>query len=163
VCWTSVGRCKIQASCYFFPAVSFLQVGPVVLGTVSSPKVAEALFDLYLGEQPVSKTAKAAAGQTLLRIAATYPPAGLAATASPAHSSEQGAENSTPRQLLQLPAYYLPSSKGQEIQCEGRSAVGGRRQQRGTDSGCGGAGLGAAAALQGLHVDDLDACVLHLG
>lgn len=159
-CWTLL---KFK-HCYVFPAVSFLQVGPVVLGTVSSPKVAEALFDLYLGEQPVSKTAKEAAGQTLLRIAATSPPAGLAATASPAHSSVQDAANSTPQQLLQLPAYYLPSSKGQEIQCEGRSAVGGRRQKRGTDSGSGGAGPGAAAAvLQGLHVDDLDACVLHLG
>lgn len=34
------------------------RVGRTVLGEVTSDKLAEALFDLYLGEQPVSKRAK---------------------------------------------------------------------------------------------------------
>jgi hypothetical protein len=77
-----------------------LQVGPHVLGAVHSPKLAEALFDLYLGDQPVSKTAKDAAAQTLNRMAgscsgpATYHP------------------------------YYLPQSKSEQIKCEGQAGEG---------------------------------------
>ncbi|GIL78039.1 hypothetical protein Vretimale_7397 [Volvox reticuliferus] len=45
------------------------EAGGRVLGLVQSPALAEALFDLYLGDQPVSKKAKAAAGAALLEIA----------------------------------------------------------------------------------------------
>lgn len=44
------------------------QAGGAMVGRVVSPKVCEALFDLYLGEQPVSKRAKAAAGDALVRL-----------------------------------------------------------------------------------------------
>ena len=37
------------------------EAGGRVLGRVQSPALAEALFDLYLGEQPVSKRAKVGA------------------------------------------------------------------------------------------------------
>ncbi|EFJ47029.1 hypothetical protein VOLCADRAFT_121023 [Volvox carteri f. nagariensis] len=46
------------------------EAGGRVLGRVESPALAEALFDLYLGDQPVSKRAKAAAGAALLDMAA---------------------------------------------------------------------------------------------
>ncbi|PNH08409.1 hypothetical protein TSOC_005043 [Tetrabaena socialis] len=45
------------------------EAGGRVLGRVHSPALSEALFDLYLGDQPVSKKAKAAAGAALLRLA----------------------------------------------------------------------------------------------
>jgi len=38
---------------------------PQVLGTFCSPKLAEALLDCYLGQQPVSRGAKMAARQAL--------------------------------------------------------------------------------------------------
>ncbi|GLC47512.1 hypothetical protein PLESTB_001805100 [Pleodorina starrii] len=46
------------------------EAGGRVLGVVHSPALATALFDLYLGDQPVSKRAKAAAGAALLDMAA---------------------------------------------------------------------------------------------
>jgi hypothetical protein len=70
---------------------------------VHSPKLAEALFDLYLGDQPVSKTAKDAAAQTLNRMAGSS-------------TSSSGAAMYHP--------YYLPQSKSEEIKCEG-AEVGG--------------------------------------
>ncbi|GFR44649.1 hypothetical protein Agub_g5939 [Astrephomene gubernaculifera] len=45
--------------------------GGQVLGAVRSPPLAEALLGLYLGREPVSKRAKAAAGAALLDLAAT--------------------------------------------------------------------------------------------
>ncbi|KAG2449579.1 hypothetical protein HYH02_005112 [Chlamydomonas schloesseri] len=45
------------------------EAGGALLGRVRSPALAEALFDLYLGEQPVSKKAKAAATTALLQLA----------------------------------------------------------------------------------------------
>ncbi|KAG2495443.1 hypothetical protein HYH03_006389 [Edaphochlamys debaryana] len=46
------------------------EAGGRVLGRLHSPPLAEALFDLYLGDQPVSRKAKAAAGAALLQLAA---------------------------------------------------------------------------------------------
>ncbi|KAG2428796.1 hypothetical protein HXX76_011496 [Chlamydomonas incerta] len=46
------------------------EAGGALLGRVRSPALAEALFDLYLGEMPVSKKAKAAATTALLQLAA---------------------------------------------------------------------------------------------
>jgi hypothetical protein len=82
---------------------------------VHSPKLAEALFDLYLGDQPVSKTAKDAAAQTLNRIAA---------------SSSGGVHH----------PFYLPQAKSEEIKCEGQ-AVEGFKGKGGLSKG-GGLGLG---------------------
>ncbi|GLI63422.1 hypothetical protein VaNZ11_006390, partial [Volvox africanus] len=45
------------------------EAGGRVLGLLQSPALSEALFDLYLGDQPVSKKAKAAAGAALLEMA----------------------------------------------------------------------------------------------
>ena len=130
----------------------------MVLATVSSPKVAEALFDLYLGEQPVSKSAKESAAQTLQRIAASSP-ASHPITVDPAASASSV---STHQQVLHSvlgPAYYLPSNKGHEIQCAGQAAVShkasssaSKRQQQQQGSG-----------LIGLPVSELEACVLHMG
>jgi hypothetical protein len=122
-----------------------VQVGPVVLGTVSSPKVAEALFDLYLGEQPVSKSAKQAAAQTLQRIAA---------------AASVAQDVADPQQQQQLAGYYLPTSKGQEIQCEGLQGGGEKRGRK--KKGKSGAD-GAPAVPAALEVEELDACVLHMG
>lgn len=139
------------------------QVGPVILGTVSSPKVAEALFDLYLGDQPVSKTAKDAAAQTLQRLAASaavQPGAARGSTGSLLQVQEGGAPQGRQQQLA---GYYLPDSKGQEIHCEGQEGpVGGRRGRR-KKGAAGGGSSRAAAVAAGLDVDDLDACVLHMG
>ncbi|KXZ47538.1 hypothetical protein GPECTOR_34g697 [Gonium pectorale] len=52
------------------------EAGGRVLGRVVAPALAEALFDLYLGDQPVSKRAKAAAADALLRLAAGAEAAG---------------------------------------------------------------------------------------
>lgn len=139
----------------------------MILGTVSSPKVAEALFDLYLGDQPVSKTAKDAAAQTLRRLAAsTAPDAARGSTDSPSllQAQEGSASGSGPQsRQQQLAGYYLPDSKGQEIQCEGQEGrVGGRRGRR-KKGAAGGGSSRAAAVAAGLDVDDLDACVLHMG
>ncbi|KAF6255920.1 hypothetical protein COO60DRAFT_164720 [Scenedesmus sp. NREL 46B-D3] len=92
------------------------RVGPHVLGAVHSPKLAEALFDLYLGDQPVSKSAKDAAAQTLSRIAAG------------AGSSGGGGAHDP---------YYLPQSKSEEIKCEGHSAAGSGRKGSATKGGLG--------------------------
>jgi hypothetical protein len=91
------------------PALLFLllQVGPHVLGAVHSPNLAEALFDLYLGDQPVSKTAKDAAAQTLHRMAGSSTSSSGAATYHP---------------------YYLPQSKSEEIKCEGQADEGSGRK-----------------------------------
>lgn len=136
-----------------------VQVGPVILGTVSSPKVAEALFDLYLGDQPVSKSAKDAAAQTLQRIAAA------AAAAGPDHHSpQQAVNNSGSRKLLQqqqqpqpaqVATHYLPTSRGHEIKCEGGMAAAMESSGRAGKKGGGG--------VQGLGDVELDACVLHMG
>eukprot|EP00198_Chlamydomonas_reinhardtii_P008959 XP_001698296.1 predicted protein [Chlamydomonas reinhardtii] len=45
------------------------EAGGALLGRVRSPALAEALFDLYMGEMPVSKKAKAAATTALLQLA----------------------------------------------------------------------------------------------
>lgn len=141
------------------------QVGPVILGTVSSPKVAEALFDLYLGEQPVSKTAKEAAAQTLQRLAASAA-ADAAAGPSPSllQAQEGRASGSAPQgRQQQLAGYYWPDGKGQEVQCEGQEgSVGGWRGRR-KKGAAGGGSSSAAAVAAGLDVDELDACVLHMG
>jgi hypothetical protein len=164
---------------YWLPCISLFtpdtQVGPVILGTVSSPKVAEALFDLYLGEQPVSKTARDAAAQTLQRLAAAAA-AAAAAPDSTARSSalfeqQQGGSasgSSGTQGRQQLAGYYLPISRGQEIQCEGQEgpAVGGRRGRRKKGAAAGGgssSSRAAAAVAAGLDVEELDACVLHMG
>lgn len=111
----------------FFP----VQVGPHILGAVHSPKLAEALFDLYLGDQPVSKTAKDAAAQTLNRIAASS-------------SSSKGATHDP---------YYLPQGKSEEIKCEGQ-AVEGSRRKGSLKSSKGGLGLGLSdLAACVLHMD----------
>lgn len=68
------------------------RIGPHVLDTVRSPKLSEALFDLYLGEQPVSKSARDAAAETLQRIA---------------------------QQQQQYTPYYLPKGAREQIKCEG--------------------------------------------
>lgn len=106
--------------------------------------MAEALFDLYLGEQPVSKSAKEAAAQTLQRIAA----------AADTHVVAE-----TRQQQQQLAGYYLPTSKGQQIQCEGQGAGGKKGKMKKGMSGA----AGAAAMAGALEVEELDACVLHMG
>ncbi|WIA44548.1 hypothetical protein OEZ86_007279 [Tetradesmus obliquus] len=108
------------------------RVGPHILGAVHSPKLAEALFDLYLGDQPVSKTAKDAAAQTLNRIAAS------------SSSSSKGATHDP---------YYLPQGKSEEIKCEGQ-AVEGSRRKGSLKSSKGGLGLGLSdLAACVLHMD----------
>jgi hypothetical protein len=97
-----------------------------VLGAVHSPKLAEALFDLYLGDQPVSKTAKDAAAQTLNR---------MTASSSSSSSTVGGAYH----------PYYLPQSKSEEIKCEGQ-ASGGLGRKGGLNQGGSGLGLSDLAA-----------------
>lgn len=138
-----------------------MQVGPVILGTVSSSKVAEALFDLYLGEQPVSKSAKEAAAQTLQRIAAA--PSSAAADAVSAQVQEEGSGSSAKQQQQQLAGYYLPSTKGHEIQCEGGRGAAMKKGKKKGGGGGGGNVAAAAAVVAGLEVEDLHACVLHMG
>ena len=47
---------------------TFAQVGGITLGVVDSQKLCEALFDLYLGDVPVSKSAKQVAGESVSRM-----------------------------------------------------------------------------------------------
>lgn len=68
------------------------RIGSHVLDSVRSPKLSEALFDLYLGEQPVSKSARDAAADTLHRIA---------------------------QQQQQFAGYYLPRGSKELIKCDG--------------------------------------------
>jgi hypothetical protein len=109
-----------------------LQMGCHILGTVQSPKVAEALFDLYLGDQPVSRAAKNAAAATLHRIAAVGPTA--AAAAGPT-AADMGAA-----------PYYLPQGRHERITCQGGNFIGKMQQQH----------------QGGFGVQDLAACMLHL-
>lgn len=67
------------------------RIGSHVLDVVHSPKLSEALFDLYLGDQPVSKTAKEAAAEVLQRM-----------------SSMHGQQ-----------PYYLPKSSKEVVMCQG--------------------------------------------
>jgi hypothetical protein len=158
------------------PLSTALQVGPVILGTVSSPKVAEALFDLYLGEQPVSQSAKEAAAQTLQRIAAA--PAAVAADTGVAAGRGSLGEGVQPQQRQDrlgtqqrhqsaaAAAHYLPMNKGHEIRCEDGGAAGrqGRRARRKKSKAAAGSKDGQHAAVaRGLQIDDLEACVLHMG
>lgn len=145
-----------------------MQVGPVILGTVSSPKVAEALFDLYLGEQPVSKSAKDAAAQTLQRIAAAADADDEAGQVSRCEGGQlqQQSSRSGAQQRQAVAAHYLPMHKGHEIRCEDRGAAGrlGRRARGRKVKAASGGGNGRHAAVaQRLDVDDLEACVLHMG
>jgi len=125
----------------------------VTLATVTSPKVAEALFDLYLGDQPVSKSAKDAAAQTLQRMAAT---AGPASTTQQQRQQQGGTQPQDPSAsaAAAAAAYYLPNSRGQQIRCEGGAASGGRSEQK---------QLRATGEGPALKVEELDACVLHMG
>jgi hypothetical protein len=153
-----------------------LQVGPVILGTVSSPKVAEALFDLYLGEQPVSKSAKDAAAQTLQRIAAAPAAAadadgeaGQVSLSEGVQLQQQSGRSGAQQQQQQaaVAAHYLPMNKAHEIRCEDGGAAGrqGRRARRKKSKAAasGGRDRQHAAVAQRLDIEDLEACVLHMG
>jgi hypothetical protein len=104
------------------------RVSPHILGAVHSPKLAEALFDLYLGDQPVSKTAKDAAAQTLNRIAA-----------GSSISSNMGASSGSSSGGSVHYLFHLPQGKSEEIKCEGQ-AIEGLKGKGGLSKG--GLGLG---------------------
>jgi len=122
--------------CHLLLLLLLLQMGSHILGTVQSPKVAEALFDLYLGDQPVSRAAKNAAAATLHRIAAAGPTAAAAAAGPTA--ADLGAA-----------PYYLPQGRHERITCQGGNFIRKMQQQQQQQQGCFG-------------VQDLAACMLHL-